>query len=70
MDQSYPVQFSVEYPDRDLNRLTTFFRIFMLIPIVIVYAGVAGGYADSSGVGSNGTTIAISTAGCSSSRRC
>jgi hypothetical protein len=35
---AYPVQFSVDYPDRDLNRLTTAFRIFMAIPIVIVLA--------------------------------
>jgi hypothetical protein len=34
----YPVQFSVDYPDRDLNRLTTGFRLFMAIPIVIVLA--------------------------------
>ena len=32
----YPVKFSVDYPDRDLNRLTTFFRIFMVIPIAII----------------------------------
>ena len=36
----YPVNFSVDYPDRDLNRLTTFFRIFTVIPIAIV-AGAA-----------------------------
>ena len=34
--QNYPVQFSVDYPDRDLNRLTTAFRIFVAIPILIV----------------------------------
>jgi hypothetical protein len=34
----YPVTFSVEYPDRDLNRLTTAFRIFTVIPIAIVLA--------------------------------
>ena len=32
----YPVQFAVEYPDRPLNRLTSFFRIFVIIPIAIV----------------------------------
>jgi hypothetical protein len=32
----YPVQFSVDFPDRPLNRLTTFFRIFTVIPIAIV----------------------------------
>ncbi len=38
----YPVQFSVDYPDRPLNRVTTFFRIFMIIPIVIVLGTVSG----------------------------
>jgi hypothetical protein len=37
-ESPYPVQFSVDYPDRDLNRLTTGFRLFMAIPIVIVLA--------------------------------
>ena len=39
---SYPVQFDVEYPERDLNRLTTAFRIFMAIPIAIVLAALGG----------------------------
>ena len=42
-ESDYPVQFSVDYPDRDLNRLTTFFRIFTVIPIVIVLVAVSGG---------------------------
>jgi hypothetical protein len=36
------VQFSIDYPDRPLNRLTTFFRIFVAIPIVIVLGAVSG----------------------------
>ncbi|MGN6795450.1 MAG: hypothetical protein ACTHJW_23920, partial [Streptosporangiaceae bacterium] len=40
--EPYPVQFSVDYPDRPLNRVTTFFRIFMVIPIAIVLGSVAG----------------------------
>jgi Domain of unknown function (DUF4389) len=40
---TYPVQFSVDYPDRPLNRLTTFFRVFVAIPILIVLGTVAGG---------------------------
>ena len=40
---SYPVQFDVEYPDRELNRLTTGFRIFMAIPIAIVLGTLGGG---------------------------
>jgi hypothetical protein len=39
----YPVQFSVDYPDRALDRLTTFFRIFVAIPIAIVLGAVSGG---------------------------
>ena len=34
--EPYPVQFSVEYPDRELNRLTTAFRMIVAIPILIV----------------------------------
>ena len=33
MEKTYPLTFSVDYPDRDLNRLTTFFRVFAIIPI-------------------------------------
>jgi hypothetical protein len=40
---NYPIRFSVDYPDRDLNRLTTFFRVFAAIPIVIVLGSVNGG---------------------------
>lgn len=39
---SYPATYSVDYPDRNLNRLSTFFRIFAAIPICIVIAGLAG----------------------------
>jgi Domain of unknown function (DUF4389) len=37
---AYPVQFTVAYPDRDLNRLTTAFRLIVAIPILIVAAAV------------------------------
>jgi hypothetical protein len=50
MNEQYPVQFSVEYPDRPLNRLTTFFRIFTAIPILIVLGTLVGyswGYWDA-----------------------
>ncbi len=42
MDTGYPVQFSVDYPDRPLDRLTTLFRIFTTIPIAIVLGAVSG----------------------------
>lgn len=34
----YPVKFSIDYPDRALNKLTTFFRLFTVIPIGIILA--------------------------------
>ena len=40
---TYPVHFSVDYPDRSLNRVTTAFRIFVAIPIMIVLGSVSGG---------------------------
>jgi hypothetical protein len=32
----YPASLSIDYPERNLNRLTSFFRIFTIIPIAIV----------------------------------
>jgi hypothetical protein len=47
MEQTtYPVQLSVDYPDRSLNRLTTLLRIFVAIPILIVLASVSGSYSE------------------------
>jgi hypothetical protein len=42
VQETYPVQFSVDYPDRSLNRLTSAFRIFVAIPILIVLGSVNG----------------------------
>jgi hypothetical protein len=39
---SYPVQFDVDYPDRPLNRLTTFFRLILVVPIGTVLSLVSG----------------------------
>lgn len=58
MEQSHPVQLSVDYPDRALNRLTTFFRIIVAIPILIVSGTVSGGTWESSAGDQRTTTIA------------
>ena len=55
----YPVQFSVDYPDRDLSRVTTAFRIFTIIPIAIVLSTVSGGTWESSYGHGARTTIAV-----------
>ena len=39
---AYPATLAIDYPDRALNRLTTFFRIFTVIPIAIIVASVSG----------------------------
>jgi len=58
---TYPVTFAVEYPDRPLDRLTTFFRIFTVIPIAIVMAAITGFSTSYHDVGD--TTVAVTTAG-------
>jgi hypothetical protein len=55
--QGHPVSFDVDYPDRDLNRLTTAFRIFTVIPILIVLGSITG-YSGQWDTGADGTTTA------------
>ena len=44
----YPATLKIDYPDRQLNRLTSFFRIFTVIPIAIV-AGLLTNAASGDG---------------------
>lgn len=60
---AYPVSFAVDYPDRPLNRLTTFFRIFTVIPITIVYAAITGFSTSWESAGETTVTIAASGIG-------
>ena len=39
---AYPMSLSIDYPDRPLNRLTTIFRVFTVIPILIILGLFAG----------------------------
>jgi Domain of unknown function (DUF4389) len=63
MDESYALRYSVEYPDRPLNRLTTFFRIFTLIPIAIVLGAVSGGTYNFDTGGANDAAVTVVAAG-------
>jgi hypothetical protein len=48
----YPLTFSVDFPDRALDRLGTAFRIFTIIPIAILAATIEGGsYSTQGGEG-------------------
>ncbi|HEY4867960.1 MAG TPA: DUF4389 domain-containing protein [Candidatus Dormibacteraeota bacterium] len=55
------MQFSVDYPARPLDRLTTAFRIFTVIPIAIVLATVSGSTWQSSG--RSGSMVVMAGAG-------
>ncbi len=46
-DTPYPLQLSVGYPDRPLNRLTMAFRLVTVIPIAIVLGALGGGGDDA-----------------------
>jgi uncharacterized protein DUF4389 len=59
----YPVQFSVEYPDRNLDRAMTAFRILVAIPILIVLAAIEGGGGWGGANGGNGAWIAAGGGG-------
>jgi Domain of unknown function (DUF4389) len=58
----YPVQFSVDYPDR-LDRIHTGFRIFAAIPILIVAGAVGGHETYYSGGGANTWSFAAGAGG-------
>jgi Domain of unknown function (DUF4389) len=64
MNEDHPIRFSVEYPDRPLDRLTTAFRIFTVIPIAIVASSI-GGYASGGDydAGGDAQTIVIGGTG-------
>jgi len=67
MTDGYPVQFDVDYPDRPLNRLTTFFRAFTIIPIAIVLGVVSGAetwrWDDAGGATDTTSTVVVGAGG-------
>jgi hypothetical protein len=59
----YPVEYSVDYPDRPLNRLTTFFRVFTAIPILIVIGSITGYSSNYYDSGQGATTVVVEGTG-------
>jgi hypothetical protein len=55
----YPVSFAVDYPDSDLDRLSSVFRVFVAIPILVVLGAVSGETMRSN----DGGRTAVATAG-------
>lgn len=67
MDQvtpQYPASLTVDYPDRELNRLSTFFRLLWVIPIAIILALVTSAtYSGSDSTGETAWSISLSAGG-------
>ena len=59
----YPATLDVDYPDRPLNRLTTFFRAFTIIPIAIVLGTVSGANAIYTGGGGQTRAVVVGAGG-------
>ncbi len=58
-NDAYPVSFGVDYPDRTLNRVSTAFRIFAVIPIAIVAASISGYSSNEWDTGTGSTTTVV-----------
>src|SRR3954447_22317325 len=64
-DSDYPAALDVDYPDRPLNRLTTFLRSLTIIPIAIVLSTVSGATRiySGGGTGSHATVVVVGAGG-------
>jgi hypothetical protein len=51
MTTTHPVRFTVDYPDRRLDRVSSLFRLVFAIPIVVVLAALCGAAFDASNDG-------------------
>ena len=58
---AFPATLEIDYPDRELNRLTTAFRIFAVIPIAVVLGLVSGSTAH--GEGHDGKWVVVGSGG-------
>jgi hypothetical protein len=59
VNESYPVQLAVDYPERDLNRLTSALRIFTAIPIVILIGTITGYHSEWTDTSAQTTTVVV-----------
>lgn len=64
---AYPVSLSIDYPDRNLDRLTSFFRFPIFLPIffilILITSGGYGGNGANGWSGADGWSYAGATAG-------
>jgi Domain of unknown function (DUF4389) len=55
--EPFPAALDIDYPDRELNRLTTAFRVFTVIPVAIILALISGPQSRGGGHGAEPTVI-------------
>ena len=67
---SYPVTFSVDQPARQLNRLSTFFRMLTVIPIAILISAITGFSTGSGQAGEHTQTLVLGGTGLLFLRSC
>lgn len=58
----HPVRFDVDYPDRQLNRTTTAFRLVAALPVVALLAAVSGGGAGRNAALASGGVLCLGPA--------
>ena len=60
----YPLSFSVDYPERSLDRLSSFFRVLTIIPIALLLHSISGfSSAPYDEAGNQATTIVVGGVG-------
>ncbi len=60
----YPVRYSVDYPEGPRNRLTVFFRLILVVPILVLWGALSSG--GSGWTSGSGATTGIPTSGSAS----
>jgi len=49
VSKAYPISLSIDYPDKKMNRITTFFRLLTAIPILTILGLITGGMIAAGG---------------------
>ena len=49
VSKAYPISLSIDYPDKKMNRITTFFRLLTAIPILTIFGLITGGMIAAGG---------------------
>jgi len=59
VSKAYPISLSIDYPDKKMNRITTFFRLLTAIPILTIFGLITGGMIAAGGFVSIPTVLML-----------